>query len=257
MKSVQAKKSFGQHFLKDIAVAEKIARTALQHSCSAMLEIGPGMGMLTQHLVGKVDEFKVVEIDNDSVDYLLSHAVVPASSIIHADFLKIDIVRIFSGKDFCVVGNFPYNISSQIVFKIIEHRQIIPAMTGMFQKEVAQRICSASGSKVYGILSVLVQAFYSATYHFTLDEHEFIPPPKVKSAVISLHRKENMSLACNEELFVKVVKTAFNQRRKTMNNSLKPILKDAKLPQQFGLLRPEQLSVEQFVELTLLIESLL
>ncbi|HOS84831.1 MAG TPA: 16S rRNA (adenine(1518)-N(6)/adenine(1519)-N(6))-dimethyltransferase RsmA [Bacteroidales bacterium] len=250
MNTVKAKKSFGQHFLKSNDVAQKIADYALTHTCTKFLEIGPGMGMLTQFFIDKPIDFKVIEVDNDSVDYLLSHEIVKPHMCIHADFLRISVPDIFSRSQYCIVGNFPYNISSQIVFKMIEHREFIPGMTGMFQREVARRICSPKGSKEYGILSVLVQAFYTTEYHFTLDEHEFIPPPKVKSGVISLFRKQDFTLPCDEKQFFEVVKTGFNQRRKTLNNSLKKLLGDAKLPIDIGLKRPEQLGVEEFIELT-------
>jgi len=256
MNTVKAKKSFGQHFLKSTDIAQKIAEQSLQHSCTQFLEIGPGMGMLTQFFVDKPIDFKVIEVDNESVDYLLTHNIIKPQQCIHADFLRISVPDIFSRSQYCIVGNFPYNISSQIVFKIIEHREFIPGMTGMFQREVARRICSSKGSKEYGILSVLVQAFYTTEYHFTLDEHDFIPPPKVKSGVISLYRKANYSLPCDEKLFVEVVKTGFNQRRKTLNNSLKKILGDAKLPVEIGLKRPEQLGVEDFIQLTKFIAQL-
>ena len=167
-----------------------------------------------------------------------------------ADFLKLPMTEFFGGEPFMVMGNFPYNISSQIMFKVIENRELVPAVAGMFQREVARRICSPAGSKEYGILSVLIQAFYDTQYHFTVDEHEFNPPPKVKSGVISMVRKENYTLPCDEKLFFEVVKTSFNQRRKTLNNSLKKLLKDKKLEESIGLKRPEQLSVDDFIQLT-------
>ena len=176
--------------------------------------------------------------------------MIAPNQCIQGDFLKLPMTEFFGGEPFMVMGNFPYNISSQIMFKVIENRELVPAVAGMFQREVARRICSPAGSKEYGILSVLIQAFYDTQYHFTVDEHEFNPPPKVKSGVISMIRKENYTLPCDEKLFFEVVKTSFNQRRKTLNNSLKKMLKDKKLEESIGLKRPEQLSVDDFIQLT-------
>lgn len=254
MNVVRAKKSYGQHFLKSSDTAKRIAECSKGHSCNNFLEIGPGMGILTKPLQEIHKHLKVVELDVESIDYLMAHNVIPAENCIQGDFLRLPIPDLFNNEEFCVVGNFPYNISSQIVFKILEYKELIPGMTGMFQKEVARRICSPKGSKEYGILSVLTQAFYNTEYHFTLDEHEFNPPPKVKSGVISLYRKKDLQLPCNEKLFKEVVKTSFNQRRKTLNNSLKSLLHDNKLEEKIGGLRPEQLDYTDFINLTNYIE---
>ena len=208
------------------------------------------MGILTKHLLEKDINLKVIEIDGESIDFLLANGVIASNQCIQGDFLKLPMTEFFGGEPFMVMGNFPYNISSQIMFKVIENRELVPAVAGMFQREVARRICSPAGSKEYGILSVLIQAFYDTQYHFTVDEHEFNPPPKVKSGVISMIRKENYTLPCDEKLFFEVVKTSFNQRRKTLNNSLKKMLKDKKLEESIGLKRPEQLSVDEFIQLT-------
>ena len=208
------------------------------------------MGILTKHLLEKDINLKVIEIDGESIDFLLANGVIASNQCIQGDFLKLPMTEFFGGEPFMVMGNFPYNISSQIMFKVIENRELVPAVAGMFQREVARRICSPAGSKEYGILSVLIQAFYDTQYHFTVDEHEFNPPPKVKSGVISMVRKENYTLPCDEKLFFEVVKTSFNQRRKTLNNSLKKMLKDKKLEESIGLKRPEQLSVDDFIQLT-------
>ncbi|MCQ2609122.1 MAG: 16S rRNA (adenine(1518)-N(6)/adenine(1519)-N(6))-dimethyltransferase RsmA [Bacteroidales bacterium] len=251
---VRAKKNLGQHFLRSSATAKNIADT-LPLLCKNCIEIGPGMGILTQHLLEKPILTKVIEIDEESIDYLLANQIIPAAQCIQGDFLKLPVEQFFGGEPFMVMGNYPYNISSQIVFKVIEHRDLVPAMAGMFQREVARRICSPAGSKEYGILSVLVQAFYETKYHFTVDENEFNPPPKVKSGVISMVRKEDYSLPCDEKLFFEVVKTSFNQRRKTLNNSLKNLLQGRKLEEKIGLMRPEQLSVDDFIKLTNFIAS--
>ncbi|MDO5608533.1 MAG: 16S rRNA (adenine(1518)-N(6)/adenine(1519)-N(6))-dimethyltransferase RsmA [Capnocytophaga sp.] len=254
MNSVKAKKHLGQHFLKDLNIAQKIADTLSLQGYERVLEIGPGMGVLTQFLLKKKAEIHVIEIDRESVAYLYAHFPELGGRIIEGDFLKMDIASYFSQKPFAVIGNFPYNISSQIVFKMLEMRDFVPEFGGMFQKEVAERICEKPGSKTYGILSVLVQAFYEAEYLFTVSEQVFNPPPKVKSGVLRLSRKENYHLQCDEKLFFSVVKTAFQQRRKTLRNSLKSFEKVSLIKENpiFDL-RPEQLSVEQFVELTVLL----
>ena len=246
---VRAKKNLGQHFLRSSDTAKNIA-DCLPLVCGNCLEIGPGMGILTKHLLEKDINLKVIEIDGESIDFLLANSVIAPNQCIQGDFLKLPMTEFFGGEPFMVMGNFPYNISSQIMFKVIENRELVPAVAGMFQREVARRICSPAGSKEYGILSVLIQAFYDTQYHFTVDEHEFNPPPKVKSGVISMVRKENYTLPCDENLFFEVVKTSFNQRRKTLNNSLKKLLKDKKLEESIGLKRPEQLSVDDFIQLT-------
>ena len=256
MEKVKAKKHLGQHFLKDEEVAKNIADTLQLKGYENVLEIGPGMGVLTKYLLEKPVTTYVVEIDNESVDYLNEHYPKLHGKIIAKDFLKYDINGVFGGKQFAIIGNFPYNISTQIVFKALELRNQIPEFSGMFQKEVAQRICEKKGTKAYGILSVLVQAFYDAEYLFTVDENVFIPPPKVKSGVLRLTRKEDFSLPCNEKMFFRVVKTGFQQRRKTLRNSLKTMELSEELRQEkiFDL-RPEQLSVEDFINITLKIEA--
>src|SRR5690606_31938082 len=218
---VRAKKHLGQHFLNDETIAENIANTLSFEGYNNVLEIGPGMGVLTKYLLQKKTTTYVIEIDTESVEYLKSHYLNLADRIIEKDFLKYDITQVFKDEPFAITGNFPYNISSQILFKTLELRHQIPEFSGMFQKEVAQRICSKEGSKVYGILSVLTQAFYDAGYLFTVPPSVFNPPPKVDSGVLRLIRKANFHLPCDETLFFKVVKTAFQQRRKTLRNSLK------------------------------------
>ena len=253
---VKAKKHLGQHFLNDENIAQKIADTLTLKGYKTVLEIGPGMGVLTKYLLKKDVETHVIEIDTESVDYLKNNYLNLASRVIEQDFLKYDLNTVFKGKPFAIIGNFPYNISTQIVFKTLEMRDQVPEFSGMFQKEVAQRICSKEGSKVYGILSVLTQAFYDAEYLFTVPPHVFNPPPKVDSGVLRLTRKEKYNLDCDENMLFKVVKTAFQQRRKTLRNSLKTFNLSNNLREDviFGK-RPEQLSVAQFIELTILIEN--
>jgi len=256
MEQVKAKKHLGQHFLKDESIAKAIADTLSLEGYSDVLEIGPGMGVLTKYLLEKDATIHVIEIDTDSVAYLDANYPKLKGKIISKDFLKYNINEVFEGKPFAIIGNFPYNISSQIVFRALELRQQIPEFSGMFQKEVAERICEKKGSKTYGILSVLVQAFFDAEYLFTVDEHVFNPPPKVKSGVLRLRRKENFTLPCSEKLFFTVVKTGFQQRRKTLRNSLKTLnLSDNLREDTIFDLRPEQLSVEQFIGLTQKIEA--
>ena len=249
MSRVQPKRNLGQHFLKDDAIASRIAGSLTGTGYRSVLEIGPGMGILTSHLIARgFEDFRVIEIDNESVHYLRTHF--PAlQEIIRGDFLTMDVDAFFPGK-FAIIGNFPYKISTQIFFKALKHREKVEEIAGMLQKEVAERICSGPGSKAYGILSVLLQAFYKAEYLFTVHEHVFSPPPKVKSGVIRLIRNDVKSLDCDEVLFLRVVKACFNQRRKTLRNSVKAAfdLEREDYP-EFGL-RPEQLSVEQFVKLT-------
>lgn len=251
METVKAKKHFGQHFLKDLNIAQKIADTLSLSGYEKVLEIGAGMGVLTQFLLQKNIDTYVVEIDRESVAYLEKHFPALENKIIAADFLKYDIRSYFNQQPFAIIGNFPYNISSQIVFKTLEMREYIPEFSGMFQKEVAERICEKAGSKTYGILSVLVQAFYEAEYLFTVSEQVFNPPPKVKSGVLRLVRKENFRLDCDEKMFFTIVKTGFQQRRKTLRNSLKSFLQDDSLKTNpiFDK-RPEQLSWEDFVYIT-------
>lgn len=255
--SVKAKKHLGQHFLKDENIAKKIASTLSLNGYKIILEIGPGMGVLTKYLLDKKEiTTYVIEIDTESVEYLKANYLNLAPRIIEQDFLKYNLKEIFNETPFAIIGNFPYNISSQIVFKTLEMRNQIPEFSGMFQKEVAQRICQKEGSKTYGILSVLVQAFYNAEYLFTVPPSVFNPPPKVDSGVLRLIRKDDYTLPCDEKLFFKVVKTAFQQRRKTLRNSLKILNLSDNLKANviFGK-RPEQLSVEAFINLTTLIEN--
>lgn len=256
MNQVKAKKHLGQHFLTDENIAKKIANTLQLEGYDLVLEIGPGMGVLTKYLLEKDIETYVIEIDTESVEYLNAHYPKLHGKIISKDFLKYNLNEVFNGKPFALIGNYPYNISSQIVFKCLEMRNQIPEFSGMFQKEVAERICEKKGSKIYGILSVLAQAFYEVDYLFTVHENVFNPPPKVKSGVMRMKRKENFQLPCDEKLFFTVVKTAFQQRRKTLRNSLKSFaLSDNLKEDTIFDLRPEQLSVEQFIDLTQKIEA--
>lgn len=252
---VRAKKHLGQHFLTDLNIAQNIADTLSLQGYESVLEIGAGMGVLTQFLLKKKAKIYVIEIDKESVAYLGTHFPELGQRIISHDFLKYDLVRFFEGKPFAIIGNFPYNISSQIVFRVLEMRDYVPEFAGMFQKEVAERICEKEGSKTYGILSVLVQAFYDVSYLFSVSEHVFSPPPKVKSGVIKLVRKAEYKLPCCEKLFFSVVKTAFNQRRKTLRNSLKSFIADNEALKSEPIFdkRSEQLSVQSFISLTQLI----
>ena len=250
MELVKAKKHLGQHFLKDLNIAQKIADTLSLANYKKVVEIGAGMGVLTQFLLKKDIEVYVVEIDKESVAYLEAHYPELRGKIIADDFLKYDIAG-YLREPFAIIGNFPYNISTQIVFKLLELRDYVPEFSGMFQKEVAERICEREGSKTYGILSVLVQAFYEATYLFTVSEGVFNPPPKVKSGVLRLVRKPKYHLDCDEALFFTIVKTAFNQRRKTLRNSLKPLLTNESLKKNSIFdKRPEQLPWQDFVFIT-------
>lgn len=258
MRLVKPKKALGQHFLKDLQIAQRIADTLADYKGTPVLEIGPGMGVLTQYLLDAEHDLKVVELDRESVAYLEQNFPDLKGRIIAQDFLKLDLSQLYPGK-FCVIGNYPYNISSQIFFKVLDYKEQIPCCSGMIQKEVAERLAAAPGSKTYGIISVLLQAWYDIEYLFTVSEQVFNPPPKVKSAVIRMTRNRRTDLGCDEKLFKTLVKTTFNQRRKTLRNSIKPILgkefPDYDLP-VFNK-RPEQLSVEQFIELTLLTEKYL
>lgn len=249
--TVRAKKHLGQHFLKDEAIAAKIADSLSFEGYRNILEIGPGMGVLTKYLLKKDIIVWVVEIDSESIEYLKTHYLHLSDRIINADFLKMDLATYFKGDPLAIIGNFPYNISSQIVFKAIEYRDYIPEFSGMFQKEVAQRITAGPGSKIYGILSVLTQAFFEVEYLFTVPPNVFNPPPRVDSGVIKLVRKKNYTLPVDVPFFFRVVKTAFNQRRKTLRNSLKSFQISDKLKEDaIFALRPEQLSVDQFIKLT-------
>jgi len=254
--SVRAKKHLGQHFLKDEQIAQNIADSLTEKDYNNVLEIGPGMGVLTKYLLKKKLKVHVIEIDTESVEYLKANYLNLADRIISKDFLKIDLFDYFGDEQVAIIGNFPYNISTQIVFKTLENRHQIPEFSGMFQKEVAKRIAEKEGSKVYGILSVLTQAFYDVEYLFTVPPSVFNPPPKVESGVIQLTRKKNFTLPVNEKLFYTVVKTAFNQRRKTMRNSLKTLnLSDILREDPIFAKRPEQLSVQEFISLTSKIEN--
>ena len=280
MQQVHAKKFLGQHFLTDLTVAQKIANQAYPQQCSTdghrqsdraklftregkgennpiqVLEVGPGMGVLTQFLLKDPNiQLTAIEIDRESVAYLKEWY--PELHLIEGDFLKLNLDIIYPEGEFNVIGNYPYNISSQIFFKVLEYKDRIPVCSGMIQKEVAERIASKPGKKAYGILSVLLQAYYDIEYLFTVDEHVFNPPPKVKSAVIRMTRNKRRRLDCDEALFKTVVKTAFNQRRKQMRNSLQQLVGKGNpiLEEKIFTMRPEQLSVEEFIELTHLIEK--
>jgi 16S rRNA (adenine1518-N6/adenine1519-N6)-dimethyltransferase len=254
MSGVQPKKKLGQHFLKDKGIAARIASSLTGKGYDSVLEIGPGKGILTDFLMKRnFPDFRVIEIDHESVNYLHQH-LPDLKNILSGDFLEMDLNHYFPGS-MAITGNFPYNISAQILFKVLYQRDKVIEVTGMLQKEVAERICSGPGSKVYGILSVLLQAFYDTEYLFTVPEHVFMPPPKVKSGVIRLRRNDVKKLDCDESLFFRVVKACFNQRRKTLKNSVKSafILTDYDYP-ELGL-RPEQLTVDQFINLTKWIDS--
>ncbi len=264
MKQVRPKKNLGQHFLVDLNIAKRIADTVDEpYGDLPVLEVGPGMGVMTQYLVTKPRQLKVVEIDRESVAYLKGTLFKDKGqdTIIEGDFLRMDLREFFDGGQFVLTGNYPYDISSQIFFKMIDNRDLIPCCTGMIQHEVALRIASQPGTKAYGILSVLIQAWYDVEYLFMVDETVFNPPPKVKSAVIRMTRNNVERLGCDEQLFKRVVKTAFNQRRKMLRVSLKQMLSDQQMPfiadSSFAMLRPEQLSIAQFVELTNLVEKAL
>ena len=248
---VQPKKHLGQHFLKDDNIARKIVGS-LQSSVFPVLEVGPGMGVLTRHLLELTDRSCFfIDTDKESIEYLTAAFPGHSDKFIQADFLKFNLNELFPGK-FAIIGNFPYNISSQILFKVLDHRQQVTQVVGMIQKEVAERLAAGPGSKTYGILSVLLQAYYGIEYLFTVNETVFVPPPKVKSAVIRLTRNDRKKLDCDEVLFFKVVKTAFNQRRKTLRNSLKTFYIDYERGEILHLAgkRAEELSVEDFVRLT-------
>ena len=253
---VKPKKYLGQHFLNDEMIAKQIADALTLEGYKDVLEIGPGMGVLTKYILKKPITTHVIEIDPESVEYLQANFLNLAPRIIQENVLKYDFSSVFGTRPLAIIGNFPYNISTQIVFKALENRDQVPEFAGMFQKEVAQRICEKEGSKVYGILSVLVQAFYEAEYLFTVPPSVFIPPPKVESGVLRLTRKADYSLPCDEKLFFRVVKSAFQQRRKTLRNSLKTYnLSDNLKANTIFDKRPEQLSVQAFIELTLAIET--
>ncbi len=254
---IRAKKNLGQHFLNDENIAKKIVDSLLEvDRTTTAVEIGPGTGVLTKYLAAELKQnFFALDIDTDSVPYLKQHYPDIADHVLLEDFLEFDIKKIIPGK-FNVIGNFPYNISSQILFKVLDNRNDVDIVVGMFQKEVALRLAEKPGTKTYGIISVLLQTYYDIEYLFTVNENVFTPPPKVKSAVIRLKRNNRKSLSCNEELFTKVVKSTFNQRRKQIRNSIRAVatIDDSLLTPLFQK-RPEQLSVEQFIELTNFVES--
>ena len=267
MQQVRAKKNLGQHFLKDEATAARIAATisaeqlpgsGKQWGGIPVLEVGPGMGVLSKYLLETGREVKAVELDSESVAYLAK--AYPSFDVVETDFLKMDLSAVFPG-EFALIGNYPYNISSQIFFKVLDYREKIPVVAGMLQKEVAERICSSPGSKVYGILSVLLQAWYDCEYLFSVPPDVFAPPPKVTSGVLRLTRNSRTELGCDPALFKRVVKTAFGQRRKTQRNSLAPVLPPAREGEPYPIspetlaLRPERLSVEDFISLTKAIQG--
>lgn len=255
MISVRPKKSLGQHFLKDNAIAERIAETLDEFQQFPVLEVGPGTGVLTRFLLDKQKDLTVVELDRESVAYLQKYFPALENRIIEGDFLQMDLAQLYKEK-FCIIGNYPYNISSQIFFKVLDYKNLIPCCTGMIQREVAQRLAASPGNKTYGILSVLIQAWYDIEYLFTVDEDAFIPAPKVKSAVVRLTRNDRTKMNCNEKLFKTVVKTSFNRRRKMLRNSVRPLLPEETdiLNNEIFTKRPEQLSVAQFEELTNMLE---
>lgn len=260
LKQIRPKKNLGQHFLTDLGIAKRIADTVDACPKLPILEVGPGMGVLTQYLMEKNREVKVVEIDTESVAYLHERWPKLDNNIIGDDFLRMDLSSVFDGRQFVLTGNYPYDISSQIFFKMLDNRDLIPCCTGMIQREVAQRMASRPGTKAYGILSVMTQAWYDVEYLFTVDENVFNPPPKVKSAVIRMTRNATRHLGCNEDLFRKVVKAVFNQRRKMLRVSLRQIIDVTKADETFfaGNImtrRPEQLTIDEFVELTNAVEK--
>jgi 16S rRNA (adenine1518-N6/adenine1519-N6)-dimethyltransferase len=262
MKQVRPKKNLGQHFLTDLSIAKRIADTVdVPYSDLPVLEVGPGMGVMTQYLVQKPRPLKVVEIDRESVAYLNENFPKLRENILGADFLRMDLREVFDGQQFVLTGNYPYDISSQIFFKMLDNRDLIPCCTGMIQHEVAVRMAAKPGNKQYGILSVLIQAWYNVEYLFTVEPNVFNPPPKVQSAVIRMTRNEVQHLGCDEQLFKRVVKTVFNQRRKMLRVSLKQLLTENALAviaqSPFATLRPEQLTIAQFVELTNMIEKII
>jgi 16S rRNA (adenine1518-N6/adenine1519-N6)-dimethyltransferase len=267
MKQVRPKKNLGQHFLTDLSIAKRIADTVDEPFADLpVLEVGPGMGVMTQYLVEKPRPLKVVEIDRESVEYLKKRFLWSEDTprIISGDFLRMDLRQVFDGQPFVLTGNYPYDISSQIFFKMLDNRDLIPCCTGMIQHEVAVRMASKPGSKQYGILSVLIQAWYDVEYLFTVEPSVFNPPPKVQSAVIRMTRNQVQHLGCDEQLFKRVVKTVFNQRRKMLRVSLRQLLPANFSTQatelsshRFMTLRPEQLSIDEFVELTNMVEKVL
>jgi len=258
MANVRPKKALGQHFLTDLGVASRIAATLEAAPDLPVLEIGPGMGVLTQYILNSGRDLRVVEIDSESVDYLRTHLPALDGHIVEGDFLRIPLDEFFGGQPFALIGNYPYNISSQIFFHMLDYRSLVPFCSGMLQREVAERLAAAPGSKARGILSVLLQMWYDVRYLFTVPPGVFNPPPKVHSGVIELTRNARVDAGCDEALFKTVVKTTFGQRRKTIRNSLRGLLPPgAAVPDSpLMAMRPEQLSVDQFVELTLEVQKL-
>lgn len=256
--TVRAKKNLGQHFLTDLSIAERIADTLADYKAMPVLEVGPGMGVLTQFLLQKGYDLKVVELDGESVSYLkVNYPATLDKRIIEADFLKLRLEDVFEGRSFCIIGNYPYNISSQIFFKVVDYRDLIPCCSGMIQKEVAERIAAAPGSKTYGILSVLIQAWYDVEYCFTVGNHVFNPPPKVQSAVVKMVRNDVKELPCAEKDFRTLVKNAFGMRRKTLRNCLRQLVHEWQPERAEQILaepmfdkRAEQISVQEFIDLT-------
>lgn len=258
MQQVKPKKALGQHFLTDLSIADRIAATLDEYKGIPIIEVGPGMGVLTRFLLDRGHNLTVVEIDTESVDYLNRYFPELSGRVLEEDFLKMDLASKVDNKSFCVIGNYPYNISSQIFFKVLDFKDSVTCCSGMLQKEVAERLAAPPGNKTRGILSVLLQAWYDVEYLFTVSEHVFNPPPKVKSGVVKLTRNNVTDLGCDERLFKTVVKTSFGQRRKTLRNSLKSLLPAGMTIPDNSMfaLRPEQLSVEQFIELTNIISNL-
>lgn len=256
-KSPRPKKSFGQNFLINESICQKIVDNFLAaNQLDNVLEVGPGKGALTKYLLEEDINFRAVEADWDMMQYLLTHYDIDGEQIIREDFLKVPLDKVFNKEEFSLVGNFPYNISSQILFRVAKYRDIVPTVVGMFQKEVAERIVSKEGSKVYGVISVLIQAYYDAKMLFHVSPGSFYPAPKVTSAVILLQRKENYELPCDERLFRNVVKASFNQRRKMLRNSVKPYVRDQELIEhEYMKRRPEQMSLQDYIDLTLLIQN--
>ena len=253
---MKAKKSYGQHFLVNEDLAWRIADSLSMNGYTNALEVGPGQGFLTKYLLEKSVNLLVVEADRDMVSYLEKHYPTLKERIIPADFMKLDLNQFFKDEQFALIGNYPYNISSQILFKMLDYRDQIPEMVGMFQKEVAERVVAPAGSKTYGVISVLIQAFYEGEYLFTVGPENFNPPPKVQSGVIRLQRKASLDLGCDEKTFKMVVKQAFSQRRKMLRNTMKTLLSEGDiLEDEFFNQRPEKLSLQDFIQLTKWVEA--
>lgn len=249
MNEVRPKKSLGQHFLTDQSIAKRIV-DQLSPDVETVIEVGAGTGVLTQYMVDDImEKFYVIEIDTESIDYLKVHFPMLGDHLIHGDFLRADLNQ-YGKQNMAIIGNFPYNISSQIFFQVLKHKELVVEVVGMVQKEMAERMAAKEGSKTYGILSVLMQAWYDIDYLFTVHENVFNPPPKVKSAVIKMRRNATTDLGCDEKLFVTIVKQSFNQRRKTMRNSLRSLINPEIIENEVFNKRPEQLSVQEFIDLT-------